>query len=170
MHKCKALVIDHLLRNTISTWCRVAKVFIAENSTQLKNKIIHAFVKQDGTARVVFCTEAFGMGMDCPRILQIIHYGISKGIENYIQEVGRGGRSGDQTVALSINVPTPGHTEKEMKQYMKNDTLCRREMLFGQTMRTVVHRPTALCKCCDVCAKKCKCGSCYNLNKVIIQL
>ena len=32
------------------------------------------------------------MGIDIPDIHLIIHYGISKNIESYYQEVGRGGR------------------------------------------------------------------------------
>ena len=42
---------------------------------------------------VLICTCAYGMGIDLT-IRKVIHYGISKDIESYYQEVGRAGRDG----------------------------------------------------------------------------
>lgn len=143
-------------------------MFMSENSMNLKEKIITNFVQQDTAARVVFCTEAFGMGLDCPSIQQVIHFCPAKGVENYIQEVGRGGRNGSQTVALCINAQTHASVDRIMRDYVSNTAKCRRVALFVDAFRTFVNKPPSLCKCCDICASLCKCGQCCNLNAIIV--
>jgi superfamily II DNA helicase RecQ len=57
---------------------RIADVFMSESSPELKEMVISHFVQENGIARVVFCTEAFGMGLDCPDIAQVIHFSPAK--------------------------------------------------------------------------------------------
>ena len=52
--------------------------------------------KPDGVVRVVFATVALGMGVNMRDVNTIIHYGAPQSIEDYYQESGRGGRSGQQ--------------------------------------------------------------------------
>ena len=40
--------------------------------------------------RIVCATVAFGMGLDCTDVCQVIHVGAPDDVESYIQETGRG--------------------------------------------------------------------------------
>ena len=40
----------------------------------------------NGHIRIVACTVAFGMGVDCKEVYRVIHFGPSKNLECYVQE------------------------------------------------------------------------------------
>ena len=107
------------------------------------------------------------MGLDTPNIYQIIHYGPSKSADRYIQESGRGGRDGKQTVALCIAAHTSTITDREMRDYIANKDVCRRQRLFQTILGSSICKPTSMFKCCDVCSNMCKCGQCIPLHNII---
>jgi ATP-dependent DNA helicase RecQ len=64
----------------------------------------------------VICTNAFGMGINKPDVRWILHYQTPTLIAEYIQEVGRAGRDGKQSDALSLVSETTGWLNPEDKK------------------------------------------------------
>ena len=65
----------------------------------MKQEIIKELSKQNSKIRVVFATSALSMGVNMPHITRIIHIALPASFEEYVQEVGRAGRSGLQSYA-----------------------------------------------------------------------
>ena len=62
-------------------------------------------VKLLSKPRIVVATKAFGMGVDLPNIRFVIHAHVSDSLEDYYQEIGRGGRDRKNCYAITIYSP-----------------------------------------------------------------
>ena len=135
---------------------RLIDMFSACTHPSAKNGILKSLPDCNNTLRVVVATIAFGMGLDCPNIRRVIHWGPSSDIELYLQETGRAGRDGQAALATLYytNMDVGQTDDASMKEYCKNKDTCRRELTHDPAM------PTSLCLCCDVCEAKCTCLLC----------
>ena len=130
-------------------------------TTEKKEQILSTFCCKESTIRLVIATSGFGLGVDCPDIRTVIHWGVPSTIEEYVQETGRAGRDGEGAEAVLYEGKVGKNCTKKMKNYVSNTETCRRRFLFSDFL---CHLEKDIfvsgCKCCDVCAKLCLCDKC----------
>ena len=137
-------------------------MFHSTTEESAKENVIQSFDHEHGEVRILFATIAFGMGINVKGVNNIIHLGPPSDLDDYLQESGRAGRDGSQSYAILINYPGCSgifKTAESMKQYVKNERVCRRKLIlepFGYTPST--NHNLTLHLCCDVCAARCLCG------------
>jgi len=98
---------------------------------EMKSKIMASFAQERSTLRVVIATTSFSMGIDIPDICKIIHWGPPTDIEQYVQEIGRAGRDGKESVATLMFDKANRFTKQAMRIYVECKTECRRKNLVG---------------------------------------
>lgn len=102
---------------------------MAVTDPEVKTQIISSFCNPAAPLRIVCATVAFGMGIDCPDVREVIHFGVPDDTESYIQETGRAGRDGKHS--LAIVVPTSSATRRAEKSMKNYQDVCRRDVLFS---------------------------------------
>jgi len=68
------------------------------------------------TMLFVVCTSAFGMGINKSNVRWVIHFHAPSLLSEYVQEIGRAGRDGKQSVALMLISEPTGWLDPEDKQ------------------------------------------------------
>lgn len=105
-------------------------MFHTNTENDIQEEIAKDFSMPDGKIRVLFATIAFGLGIDVKGVHNVIMYGCPSDIDDYVQLSGRGGRDGEQSLSIIIDIPikTGSGISAEMKQFV-NTKECRRELL-----------------------------------------
>ena len=140
---------------------RIVDMYHSSTDSVVKESIIDLFTKPSHF-RVVVATVAFGMGIDCPDVRQVIHVGAPDDVESYIQETGRVGR--DEKVSLAMILMPKGiryTMDLHMRHYVNNTETCRRHTLFAEFVGYKQDVQMA-CLCCDICQTHCKSTNCSH--------
>ena len=69
-----------------------------------------------GKVPFVVCTSAFGMGINKPDVRWVVHFHAPLLLSEYVQEIGRSGRDGKQSIALTLISEPTGWLDPEDKQ------------------------------------------------------
>lgn len=80
-----------------------------------------------GQIDVIAATSAFGMGIDKDNVRYVIHYHLSNDLANYLQEIGRAGRDGEQSAAILLYGPG----DENLQLNMIDGTIPNREVVMG---------------------------------------
>ena len=84
----------------------------------------------NGTLRIIIATTIFGMGIDCPDIVNVVHYGPPAILEQYAQGTSRAGRNGESATAVLLYGNPGKNTQQNMINYGSNTTQCCWSALF----------------------------------------
>lgn len=138
---------------------RLFGMFHSGTDEEIKQTVQKAFSESNGTMRVLFCTSAFGMGMDTKGVNTVIHYGPAYDVDDYIQESGRIGR--DPSVkchALLVLYPKAlcGKISEGMRKYCKENGACKRVQIL-QDLDSNISPSCVKHSCCSVCSLFCRC-------------
>ena len=94
---------------------------------------------RDGEFVILIATKAFGMGMDIPNIHFIYHLSPPQFIEDYLQEVGRAGRSREMYERAGFNPdhPIPTQCFVSVEDFRNLRTLLAQGMLNWEDVRSI---------------------------------
>ena len=118
----------------VSPMNRIVEMYHAGTPVSVKDHILMSMAIEDGHVRILICTVAFGMAVNCRSVRRVIHFGPSKSVELYVQECGRAGRDGlPSTCVLLYNGFLSAHCDSDMKHYIQIDQCHRRWLMahFG---------------------------------------
>ena len=101
----------------------------------IKKVIFNSMQKPDGVVRVVFATVALGMGINFASLNTAMHYGAPASIEDYFQESGRVGRSGEQAKAIIFWKPPDAPDYKDTSKPRQAELVAVRRYTLGEHCR-----------------------------------
>jgi len=122
-------------------------------------------------SRVVVATTAFGMGIDKPDVVNLVHFGLPSCMSSYYQAVGRAGRdSRDATATLFYG------SQDEVRLGQIHKDAPRQDLVTDNICQVMQYVKTESCKRCALLlhfgeplqrdgAITLSCGNCSNCNR-----
>lgn len=91
--------------NAVCEWIKEktklnVEVYHADLDADSRYRIQHQFINDK--IDIICATSAFGMGIDKDNIRFVIHYHMPANLESYVQEMGRAGRDGKQSISYIL--------------------------------------------------------------------
>lgn len=151
------------------TFGSLIDMFHSETPPSKKEEIVKFLGDKTNSSkkRLVICTNALGMGIDVSNCCSVILFGMPDNIVDLVQEIGRIGRNGEQSIAMILfNSYHLRRLNKDMKEILCSSD-CRRlnimrHFLMDSYLKEL-EKDTGVHTCCDICQKGCKCDNCELL-------
>ena len=119
---------------------RLFAMYHANTSLHNKDVVQKSLQDPDGVVRIVFAMVALGMGMNMKDVNTVWHYGAPSSLDDYLQDSGRGGCSGEQAKSIIFWKPADAPLQKDfsinnaeiaaVRHYLENTSECRRLQLL----------------------------------------
>ncbi|CAG2200339.1 recQ [Mytilus edulis] len=133
---------------------------------EVKNHVIKELSCEKPKIKLVFCTSVVGMGFNSPSIERVIHARPPRSLSDYIQEIGRAGRTGkDSTALLHYCNRDVAANVKDIKDDIIGfckEKGCLREYILKQY--GFQKSEIDLHQCCNNCRPHCLCIECQMLR------
>lgn len=142
---------------------RLFAQYHANYPAKYKDALIQSLVNGTCKARVIFVTVAFGVGIDCKDVKQVVHVGVPCTMEDFFQELGRAGRDGTNATSVCYyNSHDISKARKALSPIMREYVTtmsCRREVILRHFQSVPLPRSLSH-SCCDNCRSSCSCDDC----------
>lgn len=77
-------------------------MYHSNSAPSVKKAVLESLANPNGKVRRVFATQSLSMGINCQNFRYVYHWGAPRSLEQYFQEVGRGGRDGIASQAILL--------------------------------------------------------------------
>ena len=142
-----------MLTNGSLTW------YIKKTADSVKDYVVKSLMNEESHLRIVIATKVVGLGIDV-RCDLVVNYGPPATVDDYLQQIGRAGRGGQQSRAVMLySAQQLRNVEAGMLNVLKYKEKCIRELCLQEfEQKKATFEPPHLC--CGFCASECQCGSC----------
>ncbi|XP_064631641.1 ATP-dependent DNA helicase RecQ-like [Lineus longissimus] len=109
---------------------RIFGMYNSKYTKKMKDHIVKELRKKTPVVRLVLATVALGMGLNAPSISSVIHFRPPTSLQQFFQEIGRAGRSGQPSSGVmyynnsDIAKNRTGMTD-EMREYCRSQICLR---------------------------------------------
>lgn len=133
-----------------------------------KSDIIKKLQDGDSEIKVVIATSVLGMGIDIVNWNSVILYGIPSSITDLVQEVGRIGRDGKESIALLLYNKYHLQHAHISKKHIYTTQTCQRASTMKEFLTTsqLDSLATGNHSCCDIYELLC---TCQNYKQLPLQ-